>query len=130
MFGIVAAILSVAAVAVSGMSVKSSKKLSFESPDGHNSMWMERSSSADLDSSATGYVYAQDGLGPDTLLHLSSLQSAPVFEQINHGFDNVGYPFHQQYANGGGSQGVGSYFANGGEKGDKGKIAATFSIEL
>lgn len=118
MFKAVVAVLC-CACAVSAMSVKALKKVSYVSPDGGNSMWFERSASTDLDSSATGYVYNNDGLGPATILHLNSHPALQAFQQINHGFETLGQPV-QEYSKGEGSVGNSGYYANGGVKGGKG----------
>lgn len=107
------------ACAVSAMSMKASKKISYVSPDGGNSMWFERSATADLDSSATGYVYNNDGLGPATILHLNSHPALQAFQQINHGFESIGQPV-LEYNKGEGSLANSGYYANAGEKGAKG----------
>lgn len=114
--------------AIVAMSVKAvaSKKMSFESPDGGNSMWVERSSTADLDSSASGYVYNSDGLGPATILHLNSHPAALAFQQINQGFDSI-HPI-QEFSKGGGSEGSSGYYANNGDKGEKGKVVSVCNV--
>lgn len=110
-----------------GMSMvaKSSKTMTVTSPDGAKKMFVEHSSTSDLDSSASGYIYQSDGKNPATIVHLgeAQYQEPHEFSQLlNRGYEPLIQPsvYDGKYVQEKGEENEEGYYADGGEKGEKG----------